>query len=1355
MKKFTNQSYGSYVDRMNYGGAKFYRFALFPLMLLMLLFVPTRMVAQTPTEDSRYALFKNLEGITDVTITDNGSYPWQELDLNAEGMTNLGFTIPEGSKGLMSSNYNVDGSSSETVVNFTVEKPMLLTFKYLVSSEYNFDKATITLDNKEPWTISEKKQIEIKALLSVGEHILKLSYYKDNSTNEGADRTCIYDLKTATTFSEYVADYVATNSTLTFKKITSDNLEGLDLSRLAMVDNIDGVQDVCTNYSSIKNIVFDESFKTYAPTSLREFFKGCETLETISDLEYLNTAKVTDMGKMFHGCSALTSLDLTNFNTANVEFMDNMFEGCSALKSLDLTNFNTAKVTYMSCMFKGCSALESLNLTNFNTENVTDMSWMFYGCSALKSLDLTNFNTAKVAYMNNMFEGCSALTTIYVSNKFVTDNVSNGSDMFTGCKSLKDYSDSKTDHTYANCGTTGYFTPVFDYAEFDNATGTLTFRRGLSKPEGAYDLNEGNTKPGWLTQKEDIKKVVFDASFANARPTSCCKWFDGCQKLTEIKGIENLNTQNVTDMNSMFSDCQKLTSLDLSNFNTANVKYMRSMFGFCQELTSLNVTNFNTANVEDMRSMFKNCSALTGIFASNKFVTDQVIDGSDMFSGCDKLIGAIKYIGSQTDHHYANYENGYFSPEGGFPAYAVFDGGTRTLTFGRGLSKPAGAYDLNVGNNTPGWNAQKENIEKVVFDASFANTRPTSCYYWFCGCSKLTDIEGIENLNTENVTNMNSMFDRCSALTSLDLTNFNTAKVSDMSYMFMGCTALTTIFVSDKFVTDQVTDGREMFHMCINLIGAIEYDGSKSDHTYANYENGYFSPEGGFHAYAEFDGTGTLTFRRGVSKPEEAYDLNEGANAPAWSDQSTNISKVVFDASFANARPTSCYKWFYMCTSLTEIEGIENLNTEEVTNMGSMFSGCYDLTQLDLSNFDTQNVENMSDMFVSCLDLKSLNVSNFDTQKVKDMNDMFYHCPSLTSLDVSNFDTQNVEDMSYMFSSCEGLTSLDLSNFDTQKVTDMSDMFWDSSALTTIYVSDKFVTTKVSSGAKMFQGCTNLKGFIDYISNKDKDNYKYANYTTGYFTKLVGKNGEKKIGAAGETLATENLVLDDGKDFVAYEPFAAKNAFYIRVIPEGSTWGTLCLPFAIVQSQETECKFYRLTGIDNDNECITLESCEGAEIPAGTPVLFKMNEGEQTLSISAQDASIVTEPKAGTNTDVNLVGSFIKIGGKDNQGLADTDYIIGKDKFWRVSELKKDGNSKGVGIKPMRAYIQPATASQARAAMLSIGKGDGTTAIDNLNAISNDANAEYYDANGRRTNGLQKGLNIVKRGSKTYKIMVK
>ena len=642
----------------------------------------------------------------------------------------------------------------------------------------------------------------------------------------------------------------------------------------------------------------------------------------------------------------------------------------------------------------------------------------------------------------------------------------------------------------------------------------------------------------------------------------------------------------------MFNGCSALSSLDLSNFNTAIVTNMSYMFNGCSALSSLDLSNFNTAIVTNMSYMFFNCANLSSL-------------------------------------------------------------------------------DLS-------------------------------------------------NFNTAIVSDMSLMFGSCSTLSSLDLSNFYTKEVRDMSYMFSRCSALTTIYASDKFVTSKVQSGISMFSACKNLKGTIlNYKDSKTDHTYANCgTNGYFTP---VFEYAEFnEGTGTLTFRRGLSKPKGAYALNLEASEPGWwSTHRYEIKKVVFDASFANARPTSCYYWFCNCSELTDIEGIENLNTENVTNMRGMFFNCPNLSSLDLTNFSTGNVT--------------------------DMNAMFGYC-QLSSLDLTSFNTANVTNMYMMFISCQNLSSLDLTSFNTANVTEMNFMFQGCSALTTIYASEMFVTDQVE-GYGMFKDCTNLK---DY-SAREIDS-KYANYKTGYFCKLVGKNGDDKIGAAGETLATDNLVLDDGKDFVAYEPFAAKAASYSRTMKAGTIWATLCLPFAIVQSQETECKFYRLTGIDNDNECITLESCEGAEIPAGTPVLFKMNEGEQTLSISAQDASIVTEPKAGTNTDVNLVGSFTKIGGKDNQGLAGTDYIIGKDKFWRVSDLN-DG--KGVGIKPMRAYIHPATASQARAAMLSIGKGDGTTVIDNLNAISNDANAEYYDANGRRTNGLQKGLNIVKRGSKTYKIMVK
>ena len=713
---------------------------------------------------------------------------------------------------------------------------------------------------------------------------------------------------------------------------------------------------------------------------------------------------------------------------------------------------------------------------------------------------------------------------------------------------------------------------------------------------------------------------------------------------------------------------------------------------------------------------------------------------------------------------------------------ATYESSTQTLTFkeyaGETLPENSAWVEDKMTVTTINQNLRNGTIVHIVFDKSFSTYTPTSLYCFFKNLPKLKTITGLEYLNTEKVTNMygmfincffltsldvthfntanvtdmgfmfsncssltsldvshfntakvknmRNMFSRCSSLTSLYLTNFNTENVTNMGDMFLNCSSLTTIYASSKFVTTQVSNSSGMFYNCEKLKGEeVGWTSDKAtDKTYAKIEGGYFSR---IPRVKYADGTLTFFLTSKETLGENEYELNSGKNLPEWVVKHLfSITKVVFDTSFANARPTSCYKWFFLCENLNQVEGIKNLNTKEVTDMADMFCKCRDLSSLDVSGFNTEKVTDMSEMFYECISLKLLDVAKFNTANMKSMSNMFYNCQNLALLNVTNFNTANVTNMQGMFSGC--------------------------SALTTIYASDNFVTGKVTEGIDMFSNCTNLKGFIDYKNNSDKTDHIFANYKTGYFTKLVGKNGDEKIGATGETLATDNLVLDDDKDFVAYEPFAAKAASYSRTMKAGTIWATLCLPFAIDQSQETECKFYRLTGIDNDNECITLESCEGAEIPAGTPVLFKMNEGEQTLSISAQDASIVTEPKAGTNTDVNLVGSFTKIGGKDNQGLAGTDYIIGKDKFWRVSDLNE---GKGVGIKPMRAYIHPATASQARAAMLSIGKGDGTTVIDNLNAISNDANAEYYDANGRRTNGLQKGLNIVKRGSKTYKIMVK
>ena len=946
-------------------------------------------------------------------------------------------------------------------------------------------------------------------------------------------------------------------------------------------------------------------------------------------------------------------------------------------------------------------------------------------------------------------------------------------------------------------------------ATYESSTQTLTFKEyaGETLPE----------KSAWVEDKMTVANInqnlwngtivhiVFDKSFSTYTPTSLSEFFANLTNLKTITGLEYLNTEKVTDMRSMFYNCSALTSLDVTKFNTAKVTDMSGMFNACSKLTSLDVTKFNTGNVTDMSYMFYNCSALTSLDVTN-FNTENVTNMLSMFSNCKTLTSL-----DVSKFNTANVTNmkGMFYNCSALTSLDVTKFNTANVTNMKNMFYKCSALTsldvtkFNTANVTDMsymfsicsaltsldvTNFNTANVKNMVFMFSYCSALTSldvtnfntanveKMGYMFSNCSALTSLDvtkfntenvtymgdmfsncsaltslDVTNFNTANVKNMSYMFSNCSALLSLDVANFNTAKVTDMSYMFSNClaltslyltnfntekvtnmynmfsncAALTTIYASSKFVTTQVTNSSGMFNNCKKLKGEEECTNDKAtDKTYAKIEGGYFS--GGIPRVKYADGTLTFFLTSKETLGENEYELNSGKNLPEWMKQSLGITKVVFDTSFANARPTSCYKWFYWCGNLNQVEGIKNLNTKEVTDM--------------------------ADMFCECKDLSSLDVSGFNTEKVTDMSGMFYECISLKLLDVAKFNTANVKSMSNMFFRCYNLDLLNVTNFNTANVTNMQGMFYSCFALTTIYASDEFVTTNVETGSNMFFNCIKLNGFIEYNKNtdKDKDNYKYANYKTGYFTKLVGKNGDEKIGATGETLATENLVLADDKDFVAYEPFAAKAASYSRSVKEGTTWGTLCLPFAIVQSQETECKFYRLTGIDKD--CITLESCEEGKIPAGTPVLFKMNEGVQKLEISAQNADLVKEPVAGTNTDVNLVGSFTKIGGKDNKGLDKNDYIIGKDKFWLVSDL--DGGNR-VGSKPMHAYIHPATASHAKATMLSIGKGDGTTAIDNLNAISNDANAEYYDANGRRTNGLQKGLNIVKRGSKTYKIMVK
>ena len=897
-------------------------------------------------------------------------------------------------------------------------------------------------------------------------------------------------------------------------------------------------------------------------------------------------------------------------------------------------------------------------------------------------------------------------------------------------------------------------------ATYESSTQTLTFKEfvGETLPKNSAWVKDKQTVAAINKNLGNgtIVHIVFDKSFSTYTPTSLYCFFKRLPKLETITGLEYLNTEKVTDMCYMFSGCSSLTSLDVTHFNTAKVTDMNRMFAYCSSLTSLDVTHFNTANVTDMGYMFLSCSKLSSLDVSH-FNTAKVTKMNSMFSSCSKLISL--------DVTHFNTEK-------------VTD--MNSMFYNCSSLTSLDVSKFNTANVTIMYRMFASCSKLTSLDVrNFGTANVKNMNSMFTDCSELTSLD-VSNFNTANVMNMYRMFASCSKLTSLYLTNFNTEKVTNMNSMFFSCLALTTIYASSKFVTTLVSDSRLMFYNCEKLKGEEEWKNDKAtDKTYAKIEGGYFSRAIPRVKYAD----GTLTFFLASKETlgENEYGIYGGLGTPDWVWQNpnvTNVTKVVFDPAFANARPTNCNEWFQNYVNLTSIEGIEYLNTSQVTDMHNMFYNCYHLQTTDFSGFDTRKVKDMSNMFYNCGSLKSLDISNFNTSEVTDMRSMFYHCIGLTSLDLSHFntskvsimismfqlcsnllsvnlsgwDTRNVGSMDHMFEKCISLKTLDLSGFDTrEKTCSMGDMFNTCNELTTIFVSDKFaVGTGDTGDGTMFLECNKLKGANAF--DKNKTGIDNANYKTGYFTKLVGKNGDEKIGAAGKTLVTDNLVLDDGKDFVAYEPFAAKAASYSRTV-EGTTWATLCLPFEVSLDGQN-FRAFKLLSADDVTETVELEEIE-TNIAAGTPVIIKMKDGATELKFTEADKEIAKDVQTAETADANykLQGIYTK-----KEFSKDTDnncYIVKGDKLMNPAKLLDKTTTESVGSKPFRAYmVDNSSAPAAGARMFSISVGGSTTAIEQLESTA-DSKAEYYDLQGRRLQDLQKGINIVKRGGKTMKVIIK
>ena len=529
----------------------------------------------------------------------------------------------------------------------------------------------------------------------------------------------------------------------------------------------------------------------------------------------------------------------------------------------------------------------------------------------------------------------------------------------------------------------------------------------------------------WYDQRTQIKKVTFKEK---VHPASTSLWFYGCTKLTTIQGLENLDLSGVTDMKQMFNGCTGLTTLDLSKLDTKNVK--------------------------DMSQMFRGCSALRTIIVSDSFVTTAVTSSTDMFFGCTSLVGELgtTYSSSRTDKTYARIDGGtsrpgYLSSGSTAGLYAILytDGemvfqASRTPASGKTVRQTyTVGSSSGASSEYAAWYDQRAQITKVTFKEK---VRPASTALWFYGCTNLTTIQNIGNLDLSGVTSMKQMFNGCTGLTTLDLSKLDTKNVKDMGQMFRGCTklqtldlrgwdtrnvtsmsdmfagssVLRTIYASSTFSVSKVTDGSTMFDDCTSLRGekGTTYSSSHRDKTYARIDGGTSSPgylssgisvsvpDPSTTIYAVLYTDGTLAFQSSLTSQSgktasKTYQTDSGGYDGdvwvAWYDERAQIRTVDFTTAIY---PTSTALWFLECENLSTIRNIDRLHTDYVTDMSQMFSYCSSLTSLDLSGFVTGKTTNTETMFFRCSKLTRIYASSsFSTSQITNSGEMFYGCSSL------------------------------------------------------------------------------------------------------------------------------------------------------------------------------------------------------------------------------------------------------------------------------------------------------------------------------------------------------------------------
>lgn len=914
-----------------------------------------------------------------------------------------------------------------------------------------------------------------------------------------------------------------------YHPIVKTSTDGTTLTFLCTTSSIDTSAGITieNDYTSapswcntkVKKIIFDASFAKYNPSSASYWLSGCSNLTAIEGIEYLNADSLQTADYMFNGCSNLTSIDLSGWNTYKLTSCRNMFQNCSKLKTIYGNSWDITKnmddtertkfIIYQEhqsvpYMFNGCKNLLGNSGTKYNASLVNDYTY----CHIDGGTSNPGYFTMKSSSTTSAY-GVDYLGTLTIYyDKLINARVG------------KKY-EFKANETPGWCGSTTITKIIIDSSmrnySFESTSKIFYCCYELKEIEGLNNLSTDKTKDMSQMFYNCCSLESIDLSELDTRSvTNMSQMFYQCFSLKKAK--LKMNTSKVKNMSEMFYYCFNLTSLDLNSFDTGSVIDMHGMFYCCKKLKTLNISNFNTEKVTDMSRMFTYCYSLSNINLNN-FNTMNVTDMSCMF-GEFKIEILRKPVPIWYTYSTTIQDKSDLPTTNNINSIDITNFDTSNVTNMSGMF-------WNCNNLTSlelrNFNTSKVTNMSNMFSgcnnmislniSTFNTDNVTSFNNMFAGCNNLTSLD-VNIFSTANATILSGMFSGCSKLKTLYLGGFSNANVTDMSNMFKDCAALTSIYVLDTWKTSSVTNSTDMFTGCTNLVGGngTRFDSGKTDKEYARvdasgtpgYLTNILSPiPSGKQAYAVIDGT-TMTFyydNKSGSRSGVKYQVKKNASStdlPTWilDNRRMNVTKVVFDKSFSDYRPTSTAYWFYIFAELTSIEGITNLNTSQVTNMAEMFRYCYVLPSLDLSTFDTHLVTDMSCMFCYCFKLSSIIISSFNTSKVTTMSHMFHCCP-ISSIDVSKFDTQNVTDMSIMFAQCQHLKTLDLKNFNTSKVTDMTWMFVEDPMLTTINVTDKWSTASVRRSADMFYGSTRLVGSMGTTYDADHTDHEYAQIDGG------------------------------------------------------------------------------------------------------------------------------------------------------------------------------------------------------------------------------------------------------------------